>query len=99
MLDVTPMLTRMFLQLHACEPYRNSYTVVEPHADNPELLYLPSTKTRVLMCIKTHSSVNDNAATAVLLTTTSMLGIFNMHYHKDTKTYGTAFVTPVAITG
>ena len=46
-------------------PYRANYTVVEPHADNLELLYLPSTNTRVLICIKTHSSVNDNAVTAV----------------------------------
>ena len=33
--------------------------------NNLELLYLPSTNTRVWICIKSHSSVNDNAATAV----------------------------------
>ena len=46
-LDTPSLLTRMYLQLHACEQYRNNYTVLEPHADNLEFLYLPSTNTRV----------------------------------------------------
>ena len=49
----------------ACEPFRNNDTVVEPHTKNLELLYWHSTNARVWKCIKTHSSVNDNAATAV----------------------------------
>ena len=64
-LDTISLLTCMYLQLGAYEPYRNNYIVVEPHADNLELLYFPSTNARVCMCIKTHSSVNDYAATAV----------------------------------
>ena len=41
---------------HACVcscmrvSHKNNYTVVEPHADNLELLYLPSTNTRVSIC-------------------------------------------------
>ena len=46
-LDTTPLLTRMCLQLYACEPYSSNYTVVEPHADNLELLYLLGTNTQV----------------------------------------------------
>ena len=46
-IDTIPLLTHMYLQLHACEPYRNNYTVVEPHAHNIELLYLLSRNARV----------------------------------------------------
>ena len=42
MLDTISLLTCMYLQLHACEPYRNNYAVVEPHADTPEVLYCPA---------------------------------------------------------
>ena len=65
MLDTTPLLIHMFLQLHAYESYSNNYTLAEPHADNLELLYLPSTNIHVYICIKPHLSVNDNGAIAV----------------------------------
>ena len=45
--DTTPVLTRMYLQLHVCEAYKNNYTAVEQRTDNLELLYLPSTNKRV----------------------------------------------------
>ena len=61
-LDTTPLLTCMYLQLHACGPYKNNYAVVEQHAGNLELLYLPSTSTRIWIC---RSNVDDNAGTAV----------------------------------
>ena len=35
--------TRVYLQLHACEQYKNNYNFADPHADNLELSYLPST--------------------------------------------------------
>ena len=56
---------------HACMcscmrvSHKKNYTVVQPHADNPELLHLPITNTWVCTCIKIHSSVNDNTTTVV----------------------------------
>ena len=45
--EITAVLTRRYLQLRACEPCRNNYTVVEPHEHNLELLHLPNITTRV----------------------------------------------------
>ena len=64
-LEIAPVLTRMYLHLHVCEPYKNSYNFADPYADNLELFYLPSTNTQVCICILTHSCENDKSVTAV----------------------------------
>ena len=46
-----PVLTRMYLHLHACELYKNSYNFADPLADNLELFHLLSKNTGVCMCI------------------------------------------------
>ena len=33
-LEITPVLTRVYMQIHVCEPYKNNYNVANPHADN-----------------------------------------------------------------
>ena len=38
--EIIAVLTRMYLQLHACEPHKNNHNVVGQHADNLELIYL-----------------------------------------------------------
>ena len=63
--EIIAVLTRMYLQLYACEPYKNNHNVVDQHADNQELIYSSSTNTRAWTCIQTHSHVNDNATIAV----------------------------------
>ena len=45
--DTTSLLTHMYLQVHACKPFKDNDTVVEPYAENLELLYLLSTNARV----------------------------------------------------
>ena len=35
-LEITTVLTLVYLQLHVCDPYKNNFA--DPHADNLELL-------------------------------------------------------------
>ena len=41
--EIIPVPTRMYLQLHACEPYKTNHNAVDQNADNLEVIYLSRT--------------------------------------------------------
>ena len=56
--EIIAVLARMYLQLHAREPYKNNHNVVDQQADNLELINLSSTIHELALAFKlTHMSM------------------------------------------